>query len=233
MSSVGIRNCNSCTFPFSRSLTCCPHCGRPSLYPNVDIAEQPEEKNALDSRYQDSLQDAEKRRCAWLLASMQYDEAALDLLPKENLITLGDWIGFHMRGMIELKIGNYDKAIQVFENGINDCPYILSRKYFRSALTITRLNKAEYEEAKLILEAIEETQRTVTTNILLTHVYGELKEIDKATRSYNVVPSSNPVLIEELRQEFYYRYLNIPPPAIMMMIGLSTEKLKCVCMKPS
>ena len=43
---------------------CCPHCGRPSLFPNVVMAELPEETAKLDERYQQAMDNAQHRRAA-------------------------------------------------------------------------------------------------------------------------------------------------------------------------
>ena len=43
--------CQECSEPFASSQTSCPHCGRPSLFPNVTVASQQDEVAALESRY--------------------------------------------------------------------------------------------------------------------------------------------------------------------------------------
>lgn len=43
------------------SATVCPHCGRPSLYPNIRAAEEPAEVAALEKRYRLAESDARRR----------------------------------------------------------------------------------------------------------------------------------------------------------------------------
>ena len=42
-------------------MVCCPHCGRPSLFPNVDQADLKKERDALNRRFEKAVADAEKR----------------------------------------------------------------------------------------------------------------------------------------------------------------------------
>ena len=66
--------CEYCKKPFPIYTNTCPHCGRPDLFPNVRIAELPEESTALERRYQQALADAASRGCAHVVADF---EAAL------------------------------------------------------------------------------------------------------------------------------------------------------------
>lgn len=44
-------NCVECRHDFDDTRSACPHCGRPSLYPNVTLASRPEERQAVQERY--------------------------------------------------------------------------------------------------------------------------------------------------------------------------------------
>lgn len=57
------RYCKHCGNSFPLSAGLCPHCGRPSYYPNVDAANDLGEQAALNSRY-DSVCEAAARRGA-------------------------------------------------------------------------------------------------------------------------------------------------------------------------
>lgn len=54
-------DCEYCTEPFPEAETRCPHCGRPSLFPNVIAANRPEEAAALDARLSQARSEAEAR----------------------------------------------------------------------------------------------------------------------------------------------------------------------------
>ena len=68
--------CEFCTYNFELSLDCCPHCGRPSLFPNVAEADQEEEHNALQQRYQEAQADASRRGARVVLIAFEQAVAA-------------------------------------------------------------------------------------------------------------------------------------------------------------
>jgi hypothetical protein len=51
LSSPGTRDCKYCTFSMPISADRCPHCARPSLFPNVEMASDSAELAALEARY--------------------------------------------------------------------------------------------------------------------------------------------------------------------------------------
>jgi hypothetical protein len=55
------QNCSSCKLDFPSGPPCCPHCGRPRLFPNVQAAEAPEERAALEVMYAHAMDSAAVR----------------------------------------------------------------------------------------------------------------------------------------------------------------------------
>lgn len=55
--------CGDCGDAVSVEAEHCPHCGRPRLFPNVRLAEQPDERNALQIRYDMAVSRAAGRGC--------------------------------------------------------------------------------------------------------------------------------------------------------------------------
>ncbi|MFH1690254.1 MAG: hypothetical protein ABIE42_08455 [Candidatus Eisenbacteria bacterium] len=55
------RTCKYCGHDFHVSELRCPHCERPCLYPNVEVADSKDEREALETRYQDALLRAKSR----------------------------------------------------------------------------------------------------------------------------------------------------------------------------
>ncbi len=51
--------CRDCRCPASIAIDVCPHCGRPALFPNVRLAEQPTEQQALQRRYEQAADAAD------------------------------------------------------------------------------------------------------------------------------------------------------------------------------
>ncbi|MEP6670070.1 MAG: hypothetical protein ABJF10_13000 [Chthoniobacter sp.] len=53
--------CNDCGEPLLASASLCPHCGRPSLFPNVNAASSAEETAAFNVRFDKAQQDLKNR----------------------------------------------------------------------------------------------------------------------------------------------------------------------------
>ncbi len=56
-----VRTCPDCKFGMTISRTSCPHCGRPAFAPNVDLAEDPDEREKLRDRYTAALAECDKK----------------------------------------------------------------------------------------------------------------------------------------------------------------------------
>ena len=55
--------CHECGETFPESQTQCPHCGRPSLFPNVTAAAAADERDALLDRYRQTCKHLQDRGC--------------------------------------------------------------------------------------------------------------------------------------------------------------------------
>ncbi len=53
--------CPDCGYTFAMTQDRCPHCARPARFPNVAMAADAKERDALDRRYAKALRDAAKR----------------------------------------------------------------------------------------------------------------------------------------------------------------------------
>jgi len=63
--------CKDCGLPVPLGRSDCPHCGRPSLFPNVQAAELDGEQSALAARYRAAIEDAESRGCGEVLRAFE------------------------------------------------------------------------------------------------------------------------------------------------------------------
>ncbi len=57
------RICRFCRQAFPMSEDRCPHCARPALFPNVEMAADDKERLALARRYDSAIEDAARRGC--------------------------------------------------------------------------------------------------------------------------------------------------------------------------
>jgi hypothetical protein len=63
--------CQDCREPVPLPATSCPHCGRPSLFPNVRAAQASEERAALAERYRIAVESAATRGCADVMQAFE------------------------------------------------------------------------------------------------------------------------------------------------------------------
>tara|TARA_B100000315_G_scaffold231474_1_gene242800 strand:- start:330 stop:2804 length:2475 start_codon:yes stop_codon:yes gene_type:complete len=99
---------------------------------------------------------------------------AESLLLFNNLSTIDDWIAYHVRGMLFLKNHKLEEAVNLFENGLNNCPFIKERTYFNNSLAVAKIKKSEFKQALKLLSNCN----TPTTNILSLHALGGLEQGD-------------------------------------------------------
>ena len=59
---TGVETCSYCGFEVPLSRDRCPHCARPSRFPNVIQSGMQKEKDALETRYQAACREAGVRR---------------------------------------------------------------------------------------------------------------------------------------------------------------------------
>jgi len=154
--------------------------------------------------------------CSVLFALGRFGEV-LGKLETEDLITKQNWVGYHIRGMALLRIGRINEAIHIFEHGEESDPIPASKEYFRTALAVALLTQREFKKANDLLEKVTSPLLQPKTNILRLHVYGELKEFEKAEvalTNYEVATANNvitgPWLNNErqLVTELKHRYIS-------------------------
>jgi tetratricopeptide (TPR) repeat protein len=93
-----------------------------------------------------------KNGLAAVLATLgRYDEAT-SLLPDTLPATRGEWIAYHIRGMIHLRAGRLPVARQILEHGLAHIPWSLERAYFRTALASLEIRVANRDRASALLE---------------------------------------------------------------------------------
>ncbi|MCH8342484.1 MAG: tetratricopeptide repeat protein [Planctomycetes bacterium] len=113
---------------------------------------------------------------AHVLIEMKRYDQALSLLSEDPPRSLGDWIAFHVRGMAHLRRGNYETAIELFRQGVRDCPFSASAPFFRTALAVAQLGQRKYADAVTTLE----NQPGEVADVLRLHAEGEQGHAEEA-----------------------------------------------------
>ena len=117
----------------------------------------------------------------------RYDDA-LEQLPASIPENEEDWIGYHIRGMILLKTGQVDAARQIFEDGMQRCPFANSLDYFRAGLSIAHLSAKRYQDAQVILVQIYYPLLRDHANLLEVHAHGADQQYERARQVYDLLP---------------------------------------------
>ena len=149
-----------------------------------------------------------KNGLATVLAAMKEFPRALALLPEKAPVTEEDWIGYHIRGMIFLRMGDVDPAIRIFEEGVRSNPRPESRDYFRTALALARLYKREYESACNALDQVTSPVLSIAADTLRIHAFGQLGDVGKAEQAYRRLPEKGRLFCDLVKAELYRRYIS-------------------------
>jgi tetratricopeptide (TPR) repeat protein len=137
---------------------------------------------------------------------------AMQLLPEKDPVTNDDWIGYHIRGMILLRQGDLEEAIEIFEEGVRSDPRPSCKDYFRTALAVALLQKTEYAPAVKILEEVKTPLLQTPANVIRLHAYGRQKDFKRAAQIYNTLPSSPGPILNELQDELYHQFVIFQKP---------------------
>jgi tetratricopeptide (TPR) repeat protein len=137
----------------------------------------------------------------------QYEQA-FHLLPTETPQTKDDWMAHHIKGMIYLKTGKIDEAIDLFNVALSKIPYYTMIRIFKNSLSVASLRKQRTSNAIESLNYKGDTSHNeYIRNVLRIHAYGESGEIDKAEAAYIQIQRDCPPYITTLRDELASRYL--------------------------
>ena len=113
-----------------------------------------------------------------LIADERYDEAKVAL--KQVKTIKPSYVYYYYEGDIELALGNYQKSIELFNQGVKDYPEVW-QVYLQRGDRLVRLGK--YEEAIMDYEiALEKQEKPRYTDALISmaQVYEILGQYDKA-----------------------------------------------------
>ena len=139
-------------------------------------------------------------------------EEALALLQDAEPVTDEDWIGYHIRGMILLRQGEMENAIEIFEHGVADAPTSVGKEYFRTALAVCRMRKRQYKEATEILEKVTSPALQTCANVLRLHAFGEQGDCERTARMYDALPKEPEPILRDLQDELHRRYVLFETP---------------------
>ena len=161
-------------------------------------------KEILASRPNDLV--ARNARSCILAALGRYSEALRDL-PTENPGSEEDWIGYHIRGMTLLRMGDVEAASRVFELGKGFCPWGSPKGRFIASLALARIRSRQFGPAREILDQVTMPAFQPHVQVLQIHALGELNEFDRASEVYTDLMANPRPFSDELPDELRSRYV--------------------------
>jgi tetratricopeptide (TPR) repeat protein len=166
-----------------------------SAYEEV-ISESPENSFARNGR-----------SCA-LLGLRRYREA-LESVAVDRPIIVDDWIAYHIRGMILLRMGETSDAIRIFSEGVTSSPFPSTKEYFRGALGLSWLRGREFRKAAEALEEVTSPILQPSANVIRIHAFGAQGERGRAraVEAYENLANTPYLLNDELTQELHHQYV--------------------------
>ena len=143
-----------------------------------------------------------------VLVELQRYKEAMEHLPNgDTLVTLQDWIGYHIRGMILLRLGNVHDAIRIFERDVAEAPIPSSKEYFRTALAVALLRRQKYEDASRLLQVIKTPMLQPQTDVLRLHSFGAMNQTEEANAAFQNLTPKPWSISDELIDELHRRYI--------------------------
>ncbi|HXM50420.1 MAG TPA: tetratricopeptide repeat protein [Pyrinomonadaceae bacterium] len=148
----------------------------------------------------------------WTLVALgRYDEA-IEGLPGGNPAGLEDWIAFHIRGMVLMRMRRIEEAIQIFQRGVSENPFPSSAAYFQVALAVALIRQGKYRDANSLLADIDAPNLKPQVDILRLHASGEEKQFEEATVAFQELTPKPWSISDELLDELHRRYILKAPP---------------------
>ena len=152
--------CEFCRFEFDVGPERCPHCARPGLFPNVQLAEALVEKEELEKRYEQARLSAGKRGTIDKLDEFEQvvsQSRAVLARPLSELMRLASsdkqlYASFYQLVESEVKLPSGDKWDKIRRHADIELFPGFEKHIKFAALTIDRMGLRNYGECHLVLK---------------------------------------------------------------------------------
>ncbi|MBW2621721.1 MAG: tetratricopeptide repeat protein, partial [Deltaproteobacteria bacterium] len=173
----------------------------------------PESLEAYETIMEEHPEDVfAKNGCSVVLVFMGDYQSALSYLSDVKPVTDQDWVGYHIKGMIHLNLGNLELAESIFQEGIRDNPNPRGKEFFHNALALVRIKQKEYENAAQLLERVSSPDLQTTSNILRVYAFGALGNRERARQAFMEITQQPSGVCLEFKEELRRRYLDEEEP---------------------
>lgn len=174
----------------------------------------PESLEAYESVIRDFPENVVARNgCACVLAALGRSEEALGRLASGSPVTADDWVAYHIRGMVLLRMERMEEAAAIFLDGMKNCPRPAQQDYFRTAYAVSCLKQKSFMDAAEALDEVKNPQLQSTATLLRFHAFGGVGDREKALEQDRALA---PVVVlarfKEIRDELARRFIRREPP---------------------
>ncbi len=134
-------------------------------------------------------------------------DAALDSLPDIEPASQGEWVGYHLLGVILLAQGDVDRAERHFRNGLQELPWVKLRPMFRASLAGVKLRQHKYAEATDLVTDIPRGVIWPVARLFALHAYGMLNKPVEAKTAYDQLKVICPPPLVRVKEALANRFI--------------------------
>lgn len=143
---------------------------------------------------------------ASVLVAMGDYANALNILPSNLPASQGEWVAYHIRGLVYMRSGDLSKAEKIFEWGSTECPWPMNSEYFKTSLASLRIQQKRYHEVAPLVQKIINPSIEPIACALVMHASGELGDTPLFNESYKCIKDIAAPAVIELRDALAKRY---------------------------
>jgi Tetratricopeptide repeat len=144
-----------------------------------------------------------------LLILMRNIEAARERILTSPSNAKEEWLGYHTRGMFQLRINEFTGAIDTFQDGFQRCPFQDYRPYFATALGAAYIRVRRADDSLAILQSLNghlDATSKLVRDLILVHFLGETGDRPSAAQVLAQTFSSRASLVMNLRKSLALKY---------------------------
>ena len=181
-------------------------------YGRADVLKKLGRLDEAEVAYRDCIQRLPKNvtgcnGLASILVAKGRLDAALDILPDIEPASMGEWVGYHLRGVILLAQGDVDRAEKHFREGLQELPWVRLRPMFRASLAGVKLRQHEYIEATNLVSDIPRGVILPVARLFALHAYGMLNNSVEAKTAYDVLNVICPPPLLSVKEALANRFI--------------------------
>jgi tetratricopeptide (TPR) repeat protein len=148
-----------------------------------------------------------KNGLASVLAAQGLFEEALNQLPDVAPAAYGEWMGYHLRGVIYLAQGRVQETVSHLETGLKTLPWLTLRHSFHTSLATAKVRQRAFESAAALVTGIPKGSLWAAAKLIEVHAYGMLDQGDRVNAAYQQLKAGCPPQLRNFREALARRFV--------------------------